>query len=330
MTKPSKPQKRIGFTTTLPVEVILAAGHIPIDINNNFITSEAFEYIRQAEMKGYPRTVCSWIKGNFEAALNSQLDELIGIVQGDCSNTHSLLDMLSEEGIHVSHFSYPLDKTYANMDIEIKKLEDHFEVDRSQVNKVKQRLDQIRERLLFLDELTWKERLVTGAENHYWLVNTSDFMGDPDRYEEELEHFLTQAQQRKPFPTKLRLAYIGVPPIYSNFYEVISALGGDIVFNEVQRQFAMPYLKHDIVEQYLVYTYPYSVFDRLKDIEYELLKRQVDAVISYTQSFCHLQIDNIILKRHIDLPFLTLEGDQPEDIDSRTLLRLESFFEIHG
>ncbi|PKN80069.1 MAG: 2-hydroxyglutaryl-CoA dehydratase [Candidatus Cloacimonetes bacterium HGW-Cloacimonetes-1] len=330
MIKTERQNKRIGFTTSLPVEVILAAGHTPVDVNNLFITSASSEFIRKAEMTGFPRTVCSWIKGNYVASLTSNLDELIGIVQGDCSNTHSLLDMLTEEGIKVSHFSFPLDKTYTAMDAEIKKLEAHFEVDRSEVMKVKKRLDKIRERLIVLDEWTWKERLVSGAENHYWLVNTSDFMGNPDRFEEDLEHFMNQAQQRDPLPTRLRIAYIGVPPIYANLYQVISDLGGDIVFNEVQRQFAMPYLKSDIVEQYLHYTYPYSVFDRLKDIEYELLKRHIDAVISYTQSFCHLQIDNIILKRHIDLPFLTLEGDQPEDIDSRTLLRLESFFEIHG
>jgi benzoyl-CoA reductase/2-hydroxyglutaryl-CoA dehydratase subunit BcrC/BadD/HgdB len=62
----------------------------------------------------------------------------------------------------------------------------------------------------------------------------------------------------------------------------------------------------------------------------QLKQRQVDLVISYTQSFCHLQIDNILLKKHIDLPFLTLEGDQPEPMDPRTLLRLESFFEVHA
>jgi len=92
----------------------------------------------------------------------------------------------------------------------------------------------------------------------------------------------------------------------------------------------MPYLEEDILSQYLRYTYPYSVFDRLEDIRPELERRKIDAVISYTQSFCHMQIDNLLLKRHIKLPFLTLEGDQPENVDSRTLLRLESFIEVHS
>jgi len=38
----------------------------------------------------------------------------------------------------------------------------------------------------------------------------------------------------------------------------------------------------------------------------------------------------LLLRKHIDLPFLTLEGDQPEEIVARTLLRLESFFEVHS
>ena len=325
-----KNQKRIGFTTSLPVEVILAAGHIPVDINNLFITGKPDMNILEAEQRGFPRTLCAWIKGNFVAALKANLDELVGIVQGDCSNTHSLLDLISEEGINICHFSFPASKDYHALDMEIRQLEEHFEIDRNASQKMKSRLDEIRKKLITLDDMTWQKRLVSGRENHYWLVNSSDFLGDPDRYEEELERFLLMSQNRDPFPTRLRLGFLGVPPIYQDLYELVLSQGGDIIFNEVQRQFAMPDLKQDIVDQYLVYTYPYSVFDRLQDIGTEIKKRNLNAIISYTQSFCHLQLDNILLKKHIDLPFLTLEGDQPEAIDPRTLLRLESFFEIHA
>ncbi len=325
-----KKPKRIGFTTSLPIEVILAAGHIPVDLNNCFVTGDAAQFIANAEIKGFPRTICSWIKGNYIAALNSQLDEVIGIIQGDCSNTHSILNMLVEDEMPVWHFSFPPEKSYTALNDEITRLEAHYEVDRSATQKVKQRLDEIRDKLIMLDEMTWNQRLVSGKENHFWLINSSDFWGNPDLYEEKLDRFLTEVQARDPFPTRLRMAYLGVPPIYKNLYDVILDLGGDIVFNEVQRQFAMPALQSDIIMQYLVYTYPYTVFDRLQDIKAELTKRNVQAIISYTQSFCHLQIDNILLKRHIDLPYLTLEGDQPDEIDPRTLLRLESFLEIHA
>ncbi len=322
--------KRIGFTTSFPVEVVYAAGHTPIDLNNIFLAGNSAEHIRKAELKGFPRTICAWIKGNFDAALSANLDEVVGITQGDCSNGASLTAMLAENGLPVWHFAFPQEREYAALHAEIAKLEAHFEVSRSDTLRVKKRLDGIRRKLVNLDELTWKERLVSGRENHLWLVNSSDFQGDPDRYEEELERFLAEVSQRDPLPTKLRCAYLGVPPIYRDIYDRVREQGADVVFNEVQRQFAMPHLKEDIVEQYLAYTYPYSVFERLEDILPELERRSVDLVLSYTQSFCHLQIDNILLKKHIRLPFLTLEGDQPEELDARTLLRLESFFEVHG
>lgn len=323
-------KKRIGFTTSLPVEAVFAAGHIPVDLNNHFLATNSEAHIRQAELKGFPRTICSWIKGNFNTALHSHLDEVIGIVQGDCSNGRSLLDMLHEEGLPVWHFSFPQERNRQQMDIELRRLEEHFDVDRAAVLRAKQRLDEIRAKLVTLDEWTWKERLVSGAENHLWLVSSSDFNGDPDRFEDELDAFMHVAAQRDPLPARLRVAYLGVPPIYRNIYQEIIRLGSDVVFNEVQRQFAMPHLAPDILDQYLLYTYPYSVWDRLEDIQPQLALRKVDAVISYTQSFCHLQIDNILLKKHIQLPFLTLEGDRPEEMDGRTILRLESFFEVHG
>jgi benzoyl-CoA reductase/2-hydroxyglutaryl-CoA dehydratase subunit BcrC/BadD/HgdB len=230
----------------------------------------------------------------------------------------------------VWHFSFPLDRNREEMDAQLRRLEEHFEVDRQAVQRTKARLDGIRRKLAVLDEWTWNQRLVSGKENHLWLVNSSDFQGDPDRFEEELDAFLRQAEKRDPLPVKLRTAYLGVPPIYRNIYEVVSGLGSDVLFNEVQRQFSMPHLLPDIVDQYLAYTYPYSVFERLDDILPQLEKRRIDVVLSYTQSFCHLQIDNLLLKKHIRLPFLTLEGDQPDDLDPRALLRLESFYEVHS
>jgi benzoyl-CoA reductase/2-hydroxyglutaryl-CoA dehydratase subunit BcrC/BadD/HgdB len=322
--------KRIGFTTSLPVEVLIAAGHVPIDLNNIFLTQDSAQHIHAAELTGFPRSLCSWIKGNFSAALCSDLDEVIGIVQGDCSNSNSLLEMISEAGIPIYKFSFPPQKSYSALDAEISRMEEHYGVCRKQTLKAKAWLDSIRIKLVELDRLCYKQRQVSGGDNHLWLVNSSDFQGDPQRYENELDEFLYQARISEPLPTRLRLGYLGVPPIFRNLYETISELGGDVLFNEVQRQFAMPYAKADIVEQYLAYTYPYSVLDRLKDIQQEIARRKLDAIISYTQAFCHLQIDNLLLKKHIGIPFLNLEGELPEKLDSRTILRLESFFEVHS
>ena len=51
--------RRIGITTTLPVEVVYAAGCVPVDLNNIFITSpDAPRLVAEAEQKGFPRTAC--------------------------------------------------------------------------------------------------------------------------------------------------------------------------------------------------------------------------------------------------------------------------------
>lgn len=323
-------KKRIGFTTSLPVEVLYAAGHHPIDLNNIFLTQDSSKHIHDAELKGFPRSLCSWIKGNFSAALASDLDEVIGIVEGDCSNSGSLLQMIREEGLATYRFGFPASRNYQDLDREIAKLEEHYGVSRKESTEVKKWLDSIRVKLIELDRLSYEEGKVSGVDNHLWLVNSSDFQGDPKRFERELDEFLYQAKQSEPLPIKMRLGFIGVPPIFRNLYTTISEMGGEVIFNEVQRQFSMPHLKEDLVEQYLYYTYPYSVLERLEDIREQAKLRRLDGIIGYTQSFCHLQIDNLLFKKHLDLPFLALEGELPEDLDSRTILRLESFFEVHS
>ncbi len=319
--------KRIGFTSSFPVETVFAAGNTPVDLNNIFITGEAGDMVEAAEFDGFPRNVCAWIKGLYTVGKN-QFDTIVGITGGDCSNTHSLMSLYHEQGIDVIPFSFPYDKNREELDKEIRRLEKRFAVSRQQTQEAKVRLDQIRGKLIELDRMTWQDGKVTGLENHLWLVNASDFEGNPDLYETRLNDFLEEASQRAPLKADLRLGFIGVPPIIGDLYDFMQEQGAPIVFNEVQRQFAMPYLEADILDQYTCYTYPYSVFDRVKDIAEQIEARRLDGIISYTQAFCHRQIDNIILKKRLTVPTLTLEGDRPGKLDSRSRLRVESFLEM--
>ena len=318
----------IGFTTSLPVEIVFAAGHKPIDLNNIFVTGNARKFVESAESEGYPRNICSWIKGMYSVVLQSDIDAVIGVVEGDCSNTHSLMATLQDKKIEVIPFSFPHDKNRKKLEAEIIKLEAYFGVSRQQVLEVKKRLDKIRKKLIKLDELTWKENKISGLENHLWLVNSSDFNNDPDDFEKRLDAFLQEAQNREPFKTDFRFGFLGVPPIIDDLYDFLLEQKVNVVFNEIQRQFSMPYLEADLINQYLRYTYPYSVFDRLEDIKADIEKRSLDAVISYSQSFCHRQIDNILIKKYVDIPVLTIEGDQPVNLDARTKLRIESFLDM--
>jgi benzoyl-CoA reductase/2-hydroxyglutaryl-CoA dehydratase subunit BcrC/BadD/HgdB len=159
-------------------------------------------------------------------------------------------------------------------------------------------------------------------------VNSSDFRSDPDFYEGELDELLLEAQEREPKEDEIRLGYLGVPPIFDQFYEHIESLGARVVFNEIQRQFSMPYEDQDIVDQYLNYTYPYKIEGRIEDIKKAINERGLDGLIHYTQTFCFRQIYDMILRESLSLPILTIEGDGPGKIDSRTAIRIETFVEM--
>jgi len=129
-------------------------------------------------------------------------------------------------------------------------------------------------------------------------------------------------------PQDVRIGLLGVPPIYDDLHEMIEAAGSTIVFNEVSRQFSMPFASGDLVEQYRRYTYPYDVFTRLADIEAETKRRRIDGLIHYVQSFCFRRIEDLILRRSLDVPILTLEGDEPGRVDARSKVRIEAFLEL--
>ena len=284
--------------------------------------------VDQAEEAGYPRTTCGWIKGLYTAALTSDLESVIAVMQGDCSNTQALMETLELQGINMISFAYPYDRDPQALKASLYKLMDHFGVSEAEVEKEKKRLDQVRHLCGIWDELTWKHNQVTSYENHIKLVSTSDFEGNPQRFATELEQLIDEAQQRQPETGKVRLAYIGVPPIFTDLYQVLESLGARVVFNEVQRQFSMPYKTDNMVDQYISYTYPYGAFARLEDMKEQIQKRQVQGIIHYTQTFCYRQIEDMIFRQKLGLPFLTLEGDKPGKVDARSRLRLEAFINM--
>jgi benzoyl-CoA reductase/2-hydroxyglutaryl-CoA dehydratase subunit BcrC/BadD/HgdB len=155
--------------------------------------------------------------------------------------------------------------------------------------------------------------------------------GDPEAFGEKLDAFIARAGGRagdgsfRRAGEMVRLGYLGVPPIAPGLYDYLEELGARVVFNETQRQFSMPFATPDLVEKYRLYTYPYSIFYRLEDIGREIKRRRLAGVIHYVQSFCFRQLEDIILRKYLDVPVLSLELDRSSSIDARTGTRLESF-----
>ncbi|MBN2383813.1 2-hydroxyacyl-CoA dehydratase [bacterium] len=328
------PGTKIGLTTSVPIEIIFAAGCIPVDLNNVFICAEQPEqYVIAAEEAGYPNNVCGWIKGMYGVCLSRpDIHAVVSVVRGDCSNAVALMETLNYLGREVIPFAYPYDRDRISLEREMHKFMDIFQTSPDQVRAVQQRLNRIRRKLEQLDELTWQTTCVTGKENHEFMVNSSDFRGNPDLFEAELDAFLEERRHSRDHDRAAtgltRLGYIGVPPIITDLYDILAQRQCAVVFNEVQRQFSMPSARDDLVEQYLNFTYPYDIFGRIADIRQAIQTRHIQGIIHYVQSFCFRQIEDIIVRQELDVPVLTLEGERPARMDARTRIRLETFIEM--
>ena len=347
--------KQIGITTTVPVEILLAAGYTPVDLNNILVSApNPTRYIIIAERAGFPLNCCAWIKGLYGICLDKGFKDVLCVTSGDCSNTIMLMEVLRLKGINAMPFAYPDKPDNVPMQAALEKLAESLGTTLSAAEKIRKELEPARSLAMELDNLTWRENKVSGWENHLWLVSSSDFNGDYTKYQKELQGLVNTAQKRLPYPAEeTRLAYIGVPSVYAKeLYQYIEKHGARVVFNEVQRQFSMP-ARHssggatartalhssgrvaagaepgaNLAEQYSNYTYPYSLQERLKDIKTQVEKRRIDGVIHYVQAFCHRGIGDIVFRESIGLPVLTLEGNADFYLSGHVKTRIEAFLDM--
>jgi benzoyl-CoA reductase/2-hydroxyglutaryl-CoA dehydratase subunit BcrC/BadD/HgdB len=318
----------IGFTTTIPVEVVFACGYTPCDLNNIFVTDDnPMQYLERAERDGFPKSMCNWIKGIYGVVMKKGVDAVITVMEGDCSNTQALAEILRYKGIRTVPFSYPFDRDREVLQREIEKLKIAFSVKNERLNIIEKELNGVRSTLDIIDRMTWDKNLVSGYENHLWLVRASDMIGDYKKYDSMARDFIEKAKLRTPIDG-IRIGYIGVPPIVPDLHDFIENVGGHVVYNETQRQFTLPIKTINLVDRYLKYTYPYGVFARLEDIQREIEKRKIQGIIHYVQAFCYRAVEDVILRETLGIPMITIEGDLPKSLDSRTKMRIEAFIEL--
>lgn len=323
--------KTIGITTTIPLEILIARGFKVVDLNNIFITSKDYkEYIDIAERQGFPKSLCAFIKGIYGACIKNNIRDVVGVIGGDCSNTKSLIDILKMNNINIHEFSYPHNRKLEEVKDSIDKFMLSFNLTIKEVEETRIQLNKVRSLVREIDELTYIESKASGFENHLFQVSMSDFNGDFKSYETLLREKILEIKGRKPMEKKLRLGFIGVPPMTSDIYNFVEDFDAHFVYNEVQREFSFPRFDKvsSIYEQYYDYTYPYDMDFRLSHIKKEIRNRQVDGIIHYTQSFCHRALEDIVVKKELDIPTLNIEGDKLNTLDARTKLRIESFLDM--
>ncbi|MCD8138479.1 MAG: 2-hydroxyacyl-CoA dehydratase [Planctomycetaceae bacterium] len=319
----------IGITTTVPVEIIFAAGRIPVDLNNIFVADpDANRLVAYAEERGFPQSACAWTKGLYGAIHSRGLKEVVGVIEGDCSNTYALCEILESEGITVHPYGYPASRRPDDLEEALRRFAARLGTTLEAAEAIKPQLDEVRAIAGEIYALAGQGRVHSG-ELFGALLNTSDFFGNPDKCRADLEAMLAAARAApEPATPPLRLSCCGVPTILADLWDVFEGLGARFVDHEVPRQFALlDGIGKGMVETYIRYTYPYDVFRRIEDVTTEAERQGARGLIHYVQSFCHRQIEDRLWRERVSLPILTLEADRPGRVDERTRTRIEAFME---
>ncbi len=324
--------EKVGLTTTLPVEVLYAGGYVPADLNNLFVAdNDAYELVLAAEKNGFPQNSCAWVKGLYATAAKHGFRKIAAVREGDCSQNIALEDVWKHDGIETIPFSYPYQRTTEDLERELYLFAGSFSAELAEVDEWKRKLDKIRSVAAEIDALAVKSQVVTSLELFLSQLNLTDFMGDPAQCLSYQQELLEEIKKREPGNEMPRLGVLGVPTILSDLSDIIDELGARVVYHEVPYEFSLiKSIGLSIEESYLDYTYPYSAEFRIAAINREITARRLDGVIHYTQSFCHRQIHDLLMRRSFKVPVLTIEGDRPAVTDGRTLTRIEAFIEQLG
>jgi benzoyl-CoA reductase/2-hydroxyglutaryl-CoA dehydratase subunit BcrC/BadD/HgdB len=240
------------------------------------------------------------------------------------------MEVLKHKGFKTIPFAYPEQPDIHNMQQTLEDLANTLETTMAAAEEVRRQFESCRKLADKLDRLTWEGNRISGFENHLWLVSASDFNSDHIGFCKQLKELIDEVEKRNCYPENmLRLAYIGVPSVYGkDLYRFTENNGARVVFNEVQRQFAMPKAVNSVAEQYCNYTYPFSIYNRIDDINNELEKRRIDGIIHYVQAFCYRGIGDIIFRDKFNLPILTLEGNDNFYLTRHIETRIEAFIDM--
>jgi benzoyl-CoA reductase/2-hydroxyglutaryl-CoA dehydratase subunit BcrC/BadD/HgdB len=168
---------------------------------------------------------------------------------------------------------------------------------------------------------------VLGSRVFHHLISLCDLWGDMDRFEGSARMALEDRTTEVP---DLRIALVGVPPIYPDFHQVCEDFGMQVVHDELPWEFvrmggrSLP----SMARNYAGYTFARDLVYRFDALERELRRRRVDGIVHYTQYACHHVLEDDMLRERFDLPMLTVQGDLPRRCPEQERLRLEAFAEL--
>ena len=322
---------RVGFFATVPVEIILAAGMVPQDINNLFVTgSDPARLLHAADEAGVPRNLCAWTRGLYGATVANNMETIVVVPCGDCTNNVTMAELLGRVGTRVIRFNYPVPGTDERLHLEreMAGLAQQLGTTMAAAEGVFEELKPLRQLLRRIDLEGVAGGRLSAARARLLLLESTDFGGSPELFSRRLERGLREAQ-----PTLAgaapRIAVFGIPTILSNLGETLEEMGARVVLWETERDFAMVEPADSLVDQYLGYAYPRGLEARLERFLPLLKLRGVDSVLINAQAFCHHNLELRRVEQALAAyPTLVLESDAPGSVTARDRVRLEGFLAL--
>jgi len=270
--------------------------------------------------------LCAWcaIWRDTILARKVDIDRLVVVAGGDCSNALNDGERVSFSGIPTSYFFYPFNGNTAMMKDELHSLCTFL--GGLQDKSVFSRIEDIKKQALELDRMRVNDE-ISAATCFGKLISCSDLQGDVDAFAKSLMEVSCTSQIVE---YTSRIALIGLPPIYHDFHDIAASFGLHIVYDELPYEFVRicGNSMDELAENYATYTFSRSLRFRLEFLKKELAMRDIDGVIHYTQHSCHHNLEDDIMRNEIDKPFLTIQGDLPSATPEQVKLRLEAFSEM--
>jgi hypothetical protein len=306
----------VGITALVPPELIFACRKKPCDINNS---------VPKAGLRPASK-LCAWtaVWRDMILARQLEIDQLVVVAGGDCHNALVDGQKVEYSGIPTHFFFYPFEEDISYLEGQFEKLssflggvEDPFMFDT---------ITGLKKKLLDVDRKR-KMGEIPAKKAFDVMVSASDMKGDLDKFEDMVDNV-----QEEHVDHIARIALLGVPPIFYDFHEVLASLGLHVVYDELPYEFARLTGRNieELAKNYVNYTFARKLSFRLDFLERELKRRNVDGVIHYTQFACHHLLEDEVLKRKLDYPWLVIQGDMPHRTSSQVKTRLEAFAEMLG
>lgn len=322
---------RVGLFSTVPVEVILAAGMVPQDVNNLFITNPDPGYLlRAADEAGVPRNLCAWTRGLYGATVANNLKAVVVVPCGDCSNNVTMAELLGRMGVRVIRFNYPVPGSdeRGHLERELVELARKLGTTMAASSAMWEELKPVREMLRRVDVEGVAGGSIPAATARLLLLESTDFNGNPQLFSRRLSRGLDEASNA-PSGGGPRIAVFGIPTILSDLGETLESMGARVVLWETERDFAMVEPAESLLDQYLGYAYPRGLEARLARFLPLLAERKVDGVLINSQSFCHHNLELQRVEAALAaFPTLVLESDVPSGVAARDRVRLEGFLSL--